>query len=325
MKIRNMLLLLFFGILLTSCLNEASHPVYEDFLCSVNTDGTGFTQVCRFNELPFEPSDVSDLNATRDGKLIFSSRQYYITDPDIIAPIPLSDLSYSGNLTISNDDKLYYCNNGDLYQYDLYSQVQTDLTENYDGFLSNPIISNDNSIITMVKVTQDSTHASSLCYYRITDSSLHILPEAGTFIQRGIYNHLNHIIYYEQGNGLYRINLDGTQNTQLLTYNSLAFQSFGLSVNNDNLVTLDDSGVFSLFNITGESITYNIQLSLPLMKVKLAMNSNLVFYVWNGYIYSYNIDHQTTFKIPNTAGVNLIMCPNWDGTKVYFKAPVRIN
>jgi hypothetical protein len=323
MKLYNIILLFCISLLLTSCLTEPSHPVNHNFVCSINADGTGFTKLLDINDLPFPISDLFDLYVTEDGKLIFRAYRLYITEPDSINPVFLTD--YSTGFSLSNDNKAYYSLNGDLYQYDFTTQTHNNLTNNYGGYLENPIISPDDSIISLVRKSQDINDTSTLCYFSLSDDSLHLVPEAGTSTRRGIYNPLNHKLYHEQSNGLYKIDLDGTQNSQLLAYTSIPRQTFGFTSLNDNLVTVDVTASLRIFNLNNETTLLNQQLTFPVIMPKITKNSNKVFYVINGSIYYYNLDNLNSIKVPNTSGVQLIMCPTWDASKIYYMTSVRIN
>jgi hypothetical protein len=323
MKIYNILLLFCFAMLLTSCITKPeNHPDEEDFLCVINADGTGFQKF----PYPSIPGTIWDMYVTKDGKLIFASDKYYITDPDSIIPVPFIDITpNSYGLTLANDGKAYYCQNGDLYKYNFVTQIPINLTENIDGFFSNPLISPDDSIITLKELSQDSTNTSILCFFRLSDNSMHFLPEAGSSTRRGIYNPLTNKIYHEQTDGLYKIDLDGHNNTHLLTYTSLMLQVFGLNPFSNYLVIIDPYAILRIFNISTELIDFNHALSDIRIIPKVTKYANEIFYSANGILFIHNLDNNLTFQIPNTSGVEYAMCPTWDGNKIYYFARLRVN
>ncbi|HNX00960.1 MAG TPA: hypothetical protein PKK33_06305, partial [Candidatus Cloacimonadota bacterium] len=132
-------------------------------------------------QLPFEISTLWDLYVTQDGKLIFAADRYYITEPDTINPAPFTDNINVDlrKLTLSNNNKAYYCNNGDLFQYDFQTNSQTNLTSNFEGHLVNPNISPDNSRISFIQVNNAKYDIAKLGYYSLDGDSVHIIVNAG--------------------------------------------------------------------------------------------------------------------------------------------------
>ncbi len=329
MKLYNILLLFCFALLLTSCITSPDGPPqYDSFVCCINADGTGFQKLISISQLPFEISKLWDLYTTKNGKLIFAADKYYISEPDTIAPVPFIDIrtNFGIGMTLSNDDKAYICSNGDLFKYDFQTHNLTNLTDDYHGYLMNPRISNDDSIITMIQKDSISYNPTTLCYYKLLDSTIHLLPEGGLYTQNGIYSPSDNRLYHEQNNGLYRINLNGENNEHLLSYSPLSSKSFNLTFYNDNLILINLSNLLSLYDINSGLATFTHQLDAQNeINVKCTKNANRIYYTVGNNIFYHNLDDQTSFKVPNTSGREFAMCPTWDGNKIYYIANLRIN
>lgn len=328
MKLYNILLLLFVSLLLTSCITSPeTHPVYDSFVCSINADGTGFQKLVKVSQLPFDTSQLWDMYVTQNGKLIFDANYLYIIDPDSLGQdfLPSVSTDYGQRYSLSNDNKVYYCSEGMLYQFDLQTNTTRQLTDHIGGDLMNPIISPDNSIVTLFRNEHDSNGTTTLCYYRLLDDSLIVLPQAGTATHNGIYNPNNGKIYHEQNNGLYQIDLDGTNKIHCFNYFTNGCFGFGLSSQKDHIVSVDVSKKLSVFNILNNTQAFTLVMNDNRVTPKITYDENKVFYVLNGSAYFYDInDHQIT-SIPHTEGLSIAMCPTWDGSKIYFIANLRVN
>jgi Tol biopolymer transport system component len=297
-------------------------PHYDPFLCVINADGTGFQKLMNLNSTDLSYS--SALYITSGGQLIFEADRFYITDPDSIYPIPITSgfTAYRQGLELSNDNKGYFCSYGDLYQYDFATHTQTNLTTSIDGSLNNPVLSPDDSIITLVKHAYDSTHVYTICYYNLMDGSFHEIPQAGDLTDKGIYSPLNNKLYIARRQGLYKVNLDGTDNTQLL---SGYFKQLVFDRQKTNLISVASGGLLVVYNIFSELTIQSHQIPDPLAVVKFPRKTNKLFYATGGSVYYYDIDNQNTTKIPNISGIVNTMCPTWDGSKIYYIANLRLD
>jgi hypothetical protein len=325
MKIYNILLLLCFALLFTSCLTEPSHPINHDFVCSINSDGTGFTKLLDIDDLPFPISYLWDLYVTQDGKLIFAADKYFISDPDSINLVPFSDVLAiePRRLSLSNDNKAYFCENGILVQYDLLNNTHINLTDSNDGYLMNPMISSDDAIVTLIKKEFDTNGTLTLCYYTLNDDSLHLISQAGTATFNGIYNPLDQRLYHEQQNGLYKIDLNGSNNIHLLTYGFNSENAFGLSYQNEHILSIDLSRILKIYNINSNSIIFQNQVENRLARSCKSVSK--VCYVSNGSIFNYDLVNHLNSKITNTSNVEYVICPTWNGNNIYYIANLRIN
>ncbi len=326
MKLYNILLLFCFTLLLSSCFeSQPEGTPYDDYLCVINADGTGLIRLHNASVLPFAMSQLWDLSVTQDGRLIFGADRYYITDPDTLNPVPFSDLLTDTvrKISFSEDNKAYYCNNGDLLQYDLSTQITSNLTQNINGNFKCPTISSDDSIITLFSIEPDSNATRRLCYYNLSNDSLYMIPQAGTRTNNGVYNSRDHKIYHEQNEGLYQVNLDGTANTQLLSYSCFSKQAFGINLMNDLITTIDFELVLRVFDINANNTSFMQQLDGRKILAKNSKMANRIFYIYNGDSYYKDFELQNVVKVTNITGDFTVMCPSWDGSKIFFIAYMR--
>jgi hypothetical protein len=328
MKLYNILLLFCFALLLTSCFeSQPEGTPYDDLICVINSDGTGFKRLHDTSILPFSLSQLWDLAVTQDGKLIFGADRYYISDPDTLNLTPFSDLLTDSvrKISLSKDNQAYYCNNGDLYQFNLSTNITSNLTQNISGNFKCPIVSSDNSIITLFSIEPDSNATRRLCYFKLSNDSIYVIPEAGTRTNNGLFNPLDHKIYHEQNEGLYKINLDGTANTLLLSYASFSKQAYGINFFNDHIITIDFELVLRIFDINTNNTSFVQQLNGRKILAKNSKIANRIFFVYEGDVNYYDIDLQLVEKVTNIIGDFSVMCPTWDGSKIYFIAYMRVN
>jgi hypothetical protein len=326
MKLYNILLLFCLALLLSSCFeSQPEGSPYTEYLCVINSDGTGFQKLMRFSELPLITHDFWDLYVTQAGKLIFAADKYYITDPDTINLIPFTSEITGGyrGMTFSNDNKAYYCLNGDLYKYDFQTQITQNLTENDNRAVIDPRISSDDNIIMFRTVTN--SLLGTAAYFRISTDSLYLVPELGNSILNIAYNSSQQKIYYEQADGLYRSNLDGSDITHIAEYaGSWIGAKFNLTNLNDHIITLDSVANLDIINILTNTIEYTTPFNISNDSTpKCCKSTNKVFYVIDGNIFYYDLDLQSAIKVPNVNTVRKAACPTWDGSKIYFISSQR--
>jgi hypothetical protein len=325
-KTHYILLLLALFLLLVSCVSGPSSSAEHEYLCKINADGTGFKKLIDVNELPFPIASLKNLYISSGEKLVFEADKYYVTKPDTLDPQAFSDILTDANsgLTFTDDDRAYFCTNGDLFRYSFPLFAQFNLTGGSSGYLTNPIVSSDNSTITLCQKDPSSVFPSKLFYFQLPDSVFHNVAQAGNFVLNGAYNPNDHKLYYEQSNGLYKIDRDGTHSEQLLSYlYNTVTRSFSMSAANTYLHFVDKENALKIFRVSTNSLVFSKKMNASRVIVRDVKNANKIFFVSNGSIYYYDLDLLVPVKIENTLGVEIAMCPTWDGTKIYYIAKMK--
>jgi hypothetical protein len=314
MRTVKMALIFIFALLLTSCELFKIHNLSDHtYLCSINSNGTGFKKLLDLKNAPWASWDVQDLYVTYDGKLIVAAYAFYLADPDSLnfLRFPVAATSGSCKLQVSNENQVFYTMGGNLSSYNIANNVSENLTPYLGGDIINLNMPNNGNLLTF------ETWSGDLYYYNIAEANLHTVLEPGNHVDNSLYNPTDHKIYYSTYSEIHSINLDGTCDSLLFNANNDRDNSLSLTNTNDELILIDSNLVLKIINIQTLNETYSQQLSSEYYdQAKVTKNSNKIFYLANQHLYQYNMSTGSVTRVFQEKIMRF--CPNWNGDKIYF-------
>jgi hypothetical protein len=333
MKKRNLLMLVFMAFLITSCWKIHIGPIFDEyryFICRVNTDGSGFKKLTEigFDTYPFNQWEVEKIYTTEDEQLVIIAKRIYLFDPTLKTMVPISNELTDPfvNLTFAQDNKFYYCDNGDVFCYDFQSSTTANLTLDNSDYLMRPTLCPGDSLIILSKNRYFTLSENKFVYLKISDHSIHEIPASDAHTNEAVYNPLDDELYLDKLTGLYKCALDDSVAVQIVPFESWGDSSFGLTKNNDHIVFRSTNTEYRIMNLL-DNTSYIINLDIDhAVSLQVAKNVNQVFYENLGYLYMYNLDNQQTVMVPNVHYKDDYMfSPTWDGKTIYFYAYIKTN
>lgn len=334
-------------LLLGSCVTEEHIPQRSTWLCSINSDGTGFRLIQRG---PLNNNAV-DMYMTSDDKILMYGKRLWIAETEVFTQTPItpSDIELwrqPTRLSQSPDgSKLYFAANTEIYQLTYPDFQLTKLTNEQVRLLRNPIVSELGNFITYTSTgygypSKDTDYLYCLNLHTGLSSLINTTHSANDSIaSNAYYSEIEEYVYYENY-GMHRNKLDGSDysivdgsGTSYLPYSCYQFSSDGrYALRFVDFGFLPRIRCYDLQDNTAVEFDAIIDiLSGP--KAKLSMNSNKVFYAKPRYgadpsgskLAMYDLDTNTDYVIFDTIGdITLqsvvLLAPTWDGSKIYFYA-----
>ena len=329
------------ALVLGSCwLTEPVYPRPEPWLCSINSDGTGFRKIKKV-DLNFGTTGFWDIYMTKDNRIIFYGEKLWISETDTIRVEQITPsnlvLFDKPQLEFTRDgDTAYFAASRDLYKLKLSTNEVFKLTETpTDYYWAEPILSDNERFVAMRGYWgKNDSPQTVYSYIDLTDNSLHNVfatnyvaaPYKGK-IMEGLNNFV-----LENKHGFGSISfIDSTYTLH---------QPYLASYKNMFETTSDQRFIVTKYVQSAKSYAIAIDLQNyahyelgyvnehhSRSPIKVCKDANLVFYFDDQRIYRYDLDtHQKITVIGPNAEVDVLsvimFAPTWDGSKVYFYADI---
>ena len=333
------------ALVLGSCwLTEPVYPRPEPWLCSINSDGTGFRKIKKV-DLNFGTTGFWDIYMTKDNRIIFYGEKLWISETDTIrveqiTPDNLTLTHLPSRLSQSPDgSKLYFAADKNIYQLSYPDYQLTQLTHQTTRWLRNPIVSDLGNYITYSSdgfgyPTKETEY---MYWLNLINGQSDIIPSPDTLSFNPYYSEIEDYVYYERA-GLFRSRLDGSDRTTVDNYGGSGEPYTMFSISNDQRYIVHKSNptynnyfvrIFDKVCASGVNIPVKNSPPYELLG-RLCKEANIVFYVSPGYpekLHSYRLDTgEDTILNPNQVNIanTYIIAPTWDGSKVYFYADIEV-
>ncbi len=336
-------LLVGFLFILNSCLTEPSSPRPENWLCSINADGTGFRKIKKVDE-SFGTTGFGDIYMTKDDKIIFYGEKLWISDTDVINPVQITPDNITltdrhSRLTQSSEgSKLYFAANKNIYLLTYPDYQLTKLTNETVRNLRNPILSDQGNYLTYSSHGYgEPTKDSEYMYYMDLNALVPVLvpkPNEVLRVANGIYLENEEFLYFE-GLGLRKSRLDGSEHSVVDDngMGGIPNTMFALSDDKQFVIRWAEYNTNSFARCFNLSNLSHCELPLEIFQYvsplgRLSRNANRFFYVSpNNNLCVYDLDtstNQVLFEDNSDISIYrfLMLSPAWDGTKVYFYAEI---
>ncbi len=335
------------ALLLGSCGHEEPWTHQSNWLCSINSDGTGFKML----QKDLLNIGARDMFMTSDDKIIMYGKRLWITDPEVISLMPITPSDFElwrqpARLSQSRDgSKFYFAANTEIYQLSYPDYQLTMLTNEQVRLFRNPIVSDLGNFITYSSTgygypLKDTDYLYCMNLKTGLSSLINTTHSANDSVAcNAYYSETEDYVYYENY-GLHRSKLDGSQYSIVDGSGSsyYPYSCYQFSGDGRHVLRFVDVGFnprvrcYDLKDNTAVEFDAIVDvLSGP--KAKMSMNANKVFYAKPRYgsdpfsstLVMYDLDTDTVLTLFDTIGDITIdsvvmLAPTWDGSKVYFYA-----
>ena len=285
------------------CFNEW-YPIYDDFLSTINIDGTDLNYIRNsYGYIMLSPDRT---------KLVeFSNNKFYSVD--------LNDLSYrvlfydfGDNSSIYDpvlyNQKILYLQRGDIYSYDLEDKNITRLT--YSGSCRKPALSEDGSKIvysttiwdslsSITIMNSDGSNPNTIIEYNTADTvdyTSYISIRSFRFVMDdqvifyGLYSTSN----LETPIGLYSINIDGSNNQCLVEDVYIWYMT--LSPERDYLL-FTENGYIHKINADGTNHILLVESGNDNFDPSISPDGEKILFAYEGYPYIMNADGNDRYQL----------------------------
>lgn len=345
-KIKILAMWLCMLVLLGSCLEgplDTTGPV--PWLCSINSDGTGFRKI-KIVDGGFGTPGLVDIYMTKDNRIIFYGEKLWISETDTIRPVSITDNIYTlqqqpARLSQSPDgSKLYFASRDkNIHELNLNTMQSRQLTSESVRTLRNPIVSDLGNYLTYSSrgYGVPSKQTEYMYWLKLDDGELGIIPSPDTVSVNAYYSESQDYVYYEKA-GLYRSRLDGSDRSTVDDQggSSSPYSMFSISLDQRYIVHKYNP-TYNNYYIRVYDKVINAGINLPLKEASpyaflgvLCKSVNSIFYVnpqGSEKLNIYNPDTgENTVVFQDTDSISIYqflhIAPTWDSSKVYFVAEI---
>jgi len=334
---RYLYLVLLVGMLfvLNSCITDPLAIPTEEWLCSINADGTNFRLI---QKDPNITSGIEEMYSTVDGKLLIYSNAMWLLDPQSLSLVRITaDTLINDKICrvsqLPDGSKMYFSANRNLYELMYPSLHLRQLTSNIsESRFKNPVISKSGNILCFSSHTQINQHKDYTnygAYINMETQEIVNLPSLGHYLDNLVYNERDKKLYFTISSQLKRCNLDGTD---LENVGTGCAETHRFNLSDDQIHLIYDPGVLKIINLLNcseEIIETGVDMGGHGF-FSSSQSGDVIFYVpkYLDKIWKYSVGNHVSelvAGIPSNVSISRIgsLASAWDGSMVYFYCALK--